>query len=154
MVCNADEGEPGCFQDRVVLDHDPHAVIEGMIIAGLATGAEVGFIYLRYEYPHALAVLTQAIEEARSEGILSSRVLNSDVSFEIHIRRGGGAYICGEETGLIESLDLHLLLEGVPDGLLLVGCHAKHAPVHQGTEHGHVDGGVERLNVLLGARLG
>ena len=105
VVCNADEGEPGCFQDRTILDHDPHALIEGMVIAGLATGATQGFIYLRYEYPYARDVLTLAIEEAEGAGILGDRVLNSDASFRIHLRRGGGAYICGEETSLLNSLE-------------------------------------------------
>jgi len=105
IVCNADEGEPGCFQDRVVLEHDPHALLEGMAIAGLTTGAHRGFIYLRYEYPHALEVLTQAISEAEAAGILGDSVLNSDFAFHVHVRRGGGAYICGEETSLLNSLE-------------------------------------------------
>jgi len=105
IVCNADEGEPGCFQDRVILDHDPHALIEGMTIAGLAADAQRGFIYLRYEYPLAMEVLSQAIEEAEEAGILGERVLGSNNTFSIHIRRGGGAYICGEETSLLNSLE-------------------------------------------------
>jgi NADH-quinone oxidoreductase subunit F len=105
VVCNADEGEPGCFQDRVLLDHDPHALIEGMVIAGLATGATQGFIYLRYEYPYAHSVILKAIEEAQQAGILGDSVLGSGVSFQIHLRRGGGAYICGEETSLLNSLE-------------------------------------------------
>jgi len=105
VVCNADEGEPGCFQDRVLLEHDPHALIEGMVIAGFATGAERGFIYLRYEYPRALKVLEQAVQEAETAGILGDSVSGSGHTFRIHIRRGGGAYICGEETSLLNSLE-------------------------------------------------
>lgn len=95
IVCNADEGEPGCFKDRVLMDHDPHAVLEGMAIAGHAAGAARSFIYLRYEYPHTQAILEGAIEEARE--------LLGD--FEIYVRRGAGAYICGEETSLLNSLE-------------------------------------------------
>ncbi|HCK09458.1 MAG: hypothetical protein CME21_14790 [Gemmatimonadetes bacterium] len=105
VVCNADEGEPGCFQDRVILDHDPHALIEGMVIAGIATGAERGFIYLRYEYPNAQLVLGKAISEAGEAGILGNNILGSGHRFEIHVRRGAGAYICGEETSLLNSLE-------------------------------------------------
>ena len=95
IVCNADEGEPGCFKDRVLMDHDPHAVLEGMAIAGHAAGARRGFLYLRYEYPHTEAILAAAISEAREE-------LGE---FQIHVRRGAGAYICGEETSLLNSLE-------------------------------------------------
>ncbi|MAF64605.1 MAG: hypothetical protein CMJ84_02945 [Planctomycetes bacterium] len=95
IVCNADEGEPGCFKDRVLLDHDPHAVLEGMAVAAEVTGATRGFVYLRYEYPHTQAVLERAIEEARGE-------LGE---FELNVRRGAGAYICGEETSLLNSLE-------------------------------------------------
>ncbi len=95
LVCNADEGEPGCFKDRVLLDHDPHAILEGMAIAGLATGATRGFIYLRYEYPQTQAILERALEEAEEH-------LDG---FEFCVRRGAGAYICGEETSLLNSLE-------------------------------------------------
>jgi len=105
IVCNADEGEPGCFKDRVLMDHDPHALIEGMVLAGFATGAELGFVYLRYEYPHTEEILEDAIAEARAAGLVGDRVLGSDFSFELLIRRGAGAYICGEETSLLESLE-------------------------------------------------
>ena len=105
IVCNADEGEPGCFKDRVLMDYDPHAVIEGMILAGYATGAAVGFIYLRYEYPETEVVFERALTEARDAGLLGERVLNSDFSFELYVRRGAGAYICGEETSLLNSLE-------------------------------------------------
>ena len=105
IVCNADEGEPGCFQDRVILDHDPHAVIEGMTIAGIVTGAERGFIYLRYEYPRAFETLQRAIGEAEEAGILGEHAGGSEHAFRIYVRRGGGAYICGEETSLLNSLE-------------------------------------------------
>ena len=105
IVCNADEGEPGCFKDRALLDHDPHAVIEGMLLAALATGAERGFIYLRYEYPATWKRLQQALQEARAEQLLGARILDSDFEFDIFLRRGAGAYICGEEGSLLNSLE-------------------------------------------------
>jgi NADH-quinone oxidoreductase subunit F len=111
IVCNADEGEPGCFKDRALLDYDPHALIEGMLIAAWATGATRGFIYLRYEYPHTQAILERAIGEARCAGVLGKRVLGkrvfggTDGEFELWVRRGAGAYICGEETSLLNSLE-------------------------------------------------
>jgi len=105
IVCNADEGEPGCFKDRALMDHDPHAVLEGMAIAAWATGATRGFIYLRYEYPHTQAILEHAITEARAAGLLGGRILDRDFEFEVHVRRGAGAYICGEETSLLNSLE-------------------------------------------------
>ena len=96
VICNADEGEPGCFKDRAILDYDPHAVIEGMAIAAHATGATKGIIYLRYEYPGIFQVVERAISE--------SAELIGD-SFTVHLRRGGGAYICGEEGSLLNSLE-------------------------------------------------
>lgn len=97
IVCNADEGEPGCFKDRALMDHDPHALVEGMAIAAIATGATRGFIYLRYEYPETQIVLERAIAQARDEGLLEG--------FELCVRRGAGAYVCGEETSLLNSLE-------------------------------------------------
>ncbi|MAE75570.1 MAG: hypothetical protein CMJ85_01720 [Planctomycetes bacterium] len=105
IVCNADEGEPGCFKDRVLLDHDPHAVLEGMALAAYATGATQGFVYLRYEYPQTMPILEAAIAEAEAVGLLGERILGSDFSFRIHVRRGAGAYICGEEGSLLNSLE-------------------------------------------------
>ena len=105
IVCNADEGEPGCFKDRALMDHDPHAVLEGMILAGFVTGAPRGFIYLRYEYPDAQGILEEAIREAEYAGFLGDGILGTDFSFRIYVRRGGGAYICGEETSLLNSLE-------------------------------------------------
>lgn len=105
IVCNADEGEPGCFKDRVLMDYDPHAIIEGMILAGFATGATRGFIYLRYEYPDTMRVLERAIEEAKANGLLGKNIKGTQCSFELYVRRGAGAYICGEETSLLNSLE-------------------------------------------------
>ena len=105
IVCNADEGEPGCFKDRAVLDYDPHAVIEGMLIAAYATGAVQGFIYLRYEYPQIFDRLQRAIEEAENAGWLGDGIGGRDFSFRLWLRRGAGAYICGEEGSLLNSLE-------------------------------------------------
>ena len=105
IVCNADEGEPGCFKDRALLEHDPFAVIEGMVIAALATGAESGFIYLRYEYPELESELINAIRAATESGYCGADILGSGQTFDIHVRRGAGAYICGEETALLNSLE-------------------------------------------------
>jgi len=105
IVCNADEGEPGCFKDRCLMDYDPHAIVEGMVLAAYATGAIRGFIYLRYEYPETERVLNQALAEARAAGLLGSSILGSDFEFDLYVRRGAGAYICGEETSLLNSLE-------------------------------------------------
>ena len=105
IVCNADEGEPGCFKDRAILDYDPHAIIEGMTLAAYATGAERGFIYLRYEYPETFDILARAIAEAEEVGFVGDGILGTDSNFQIHIRRGAGAYICGEEGSLLNSLE-------------------------------------------------
>lgn len=105
IVCNADEGEPGCFKDRLLMEHDPHALLEGMLIGALATGAEKAIIYLRYEYPTILKILTEAIAEAKAAGLMGQNILGSDFSMEIVIRRGAGAYICGEEGSLLNSLE-------------------------------------------------
>lgn len=105
VVCNADEGEPGTFKDRLVLERDPHLLFEGMAIAGFAIGAETGFIYIRGEYTLAWERLGQALNEAYEHGILGDRVFGSRRKFHIKLRRGAGSYICGEETALIESLE-------------------------------------------------
>ena len=105
IVCNADEGEPGCFKDRVILDYAPHAVIEGMTLAAYATGATRGFIYLRYEYPETLKILERALSEAAASGLLGDSILGEDFDFHIYIRRGAGAYVCGEEGSLLNSLE-------------------------------------------------
>jgi formate dehydrogenase iron-sulfur subunit len=105
IVCNADEGDSGTYSDRMLMEGDPLALIEGMTIAGIATGATQGYIYLRSEYPHAEATLTDAIALARERGYLGERVLGTPHRFDVEVRRGAGAYICGEETALLESLE-------------------------------------------------
>lgn len=105
IVCNADEGDSGTFADRMIMEGDPFCLIEGMAIAGLATGATHGFVYLRSEYPDAIAVMRRAVELARAAGLLGARVLGSDHAFDMEIRVGAGAYVCGEETSLLNSLE-------------------------------------------------
>lgn len=105
VVCNADEGDPGAFMNRRVLEGDPHAVIEGMIIGGYAIGANQGYIYCRAEYPVAVATLNIAIQQARSMGLLGKNILNSGFDFDLEVRMGAGAFVCGEETALIGSIE-------------------------------------------------
>lgn len=105
VVCNADEGEPGCFKDRAIMDYDPHAVLEGMAIAAYATGATRGFIYLRYEYPETLGILEMALAEAQAADLIGPAILGSGFDFDVYIRRGAGAYVCGEEGSLLNSLE-------------------------------------------------
>jgi formate dehydrogenase iron-sulfur subunit len=105
VVCNADEGDSGNFADRMVMEDDPFCLIEGMTIAGIATGATYGYIYLRSEYPDAFRTLNEAIERARAAGMLGSDVAGSGHAFDMEVRLGAGAYICGEETSLLESLE-------------------------------------------------
>lgn len=105
VVCNADESEPGTFKDRVVMEGDPFAVIEAMTICGFASGAERGFIYIRGEYPEAERAIGHAIAQALAAGLLGANIARSGVAFDIEIRRGGGAYICGEETALFNSIE-------------------------------------------------
>ena len=105
IVCNADEGDSGTFADRMIMEGDPFVLIEGMTIAGIATGATRGFIYIRSEYPHAVAAMRRAIEIARQANLLGPAVLGSPNAFDMEVRVGAGAYVCGEETSLLESLD-------------------------------------------------
>ncbi len=105
IVCNADEGDSGTFADRMILEGDPFLLIEGMIIAGIATGATKGFIYIRSEYPHGIATTRDAIEIARKAGYLGASVHGSGHAFDLEVRAGAGAYVCGEETSLLESLE-------------------------------------------------
>lgn len=105
VVCNADESEPGTFKDRVLLEEDPHRTLEGLAIAARAIGAEKGYIYIRGEYPRAYRVMTQAVEAARQAGYLGENVLGSGFKFDVELRLGAGAYICGEETALFESIE-------------------------------------------------
>jgi formate dehydrogenase iron-sulfur subunit len=105
VVCNADEGDSGTFSDRMIMEGDPFVLIEGMTIAGLAAPATQGYIYLRSEYPHAYRVLNLAIDKAYEAGYLGENILGSGKTFHLEMRRGAGAYICGEETALLESLE-------------------------------------------------
>jgi formate dehydrogenase iron-sulfur subunit len=105
IVCNADEGDSGTFSDRMVMEGDPYLLIEGMTIAGLAVGADRGYIYLRVEYPHAHAALNEAIQAAYAAGYLGRDILGSGRAFDLEVRLGAGAYVCGEETALLESLE-------------------------------------------------
>jgi len=105
IVCNADEGDPGAFMDRSIIESDPHAIIEGMVIGARAIGAGKGFAYVRYEYPLALERLEKALEQAREYGLLGTDILGSGFDFDISIHRGAGAFVCGEETSLIRSLE-------------------------------------------------
>jgi NADH-quinone oxidoreductase subunit F len=105
LICNADESEPGTFKDRVLMEHDPFSLIEAMTIAGFATGCETGYLYLRGEYPLAQARIENALQRCRDRGFLGDNILGDGVRFEIELRRGAGAYICGEETALMNSLE-------------------------------------------------
>ena len=104
VICNADEGDPGAFMDRSTLEGDPHSLIEGMIIAGYAIGAQAGYIYCRAEYPLAIRRLEIALDEARELNLLGDHILGSDFSFDIFIKEGAGAFVCGEETALMASI--------------------------------------------------
>lgn len=105
VVCNADEGDSGTFSDRMIMEDDPFTLIEGMIITGLAVGAEQGYVYTRSEYPHAIATMRKAITLAEAAGYLGINILNSGKTFHLEVRKAGGAYVCGEETALLESLE-------------------------------------------------
>ena len=105
IICNADEGDPGAFMDRAILEGDPHLVIEGMLIAGYAIGAEKGYVYVRAEYPIAVEHLKIALQKVREYGILGKNILGTDFSFDIEIKQGAGAFVCGEETALIASVE-------------------------------------------------
>ena len=105
VICNADESEPGTFKDRLVLEGDPHAIIEAMMIGAYAVGANEGFVYIRGEYRLAIHRMQKAIEQAEAYGLLGENIFGTDFSFKLHIHAGAGAYICGEETALIESIE-------------------------------------------------
>jgi len=105
VICNADEGDPGAFMDRAILEGDPHAVLEGMAIAAFAVGAEKGYIYVRAEYPLAIQRLKRAISQAREYGLLGDDIFESGFSFDVELRMGAGAFVCGEETALIASIE-------------------------------------------------
>jgi NADH:ubiquinone oxidoreductase subunit F (NADH-binding) len=105
VICNGDEGDPGAYMDRSVLEGDPHSIIEGMAIAGYAIGARTGYVYIRAEYPIAIERMTRAIEQAKRFGFLGNGILGSSFSFDLEIRLGAGAFVCGEETALIASIE-------------------------------------------------
>jgi formate dehydrogenase iron-sulfur subunit len=105
IVCNADEGDSGTFADRMIIEGDPFTLIEGMVIAGLGTGATKGFVYIRSEYPDAISIMEQAVSVARDQGLLGASVLGSGKAFDLEVRVGAGAYVCGEETSLLNSLE-------------------------------------------------
>ncbi len=105
LICNADEGDPGAFMDRSILEGDPHRVIEGLAVAAYAAGAEHGYIYCRAEYPLAIERLNKAIEDARNEGLLGENIMDSGFNFDVTIKKGAGAFVCGEETALIASIE-------------------------------------------------
>ena len=105
VVCNADESEPGTFKDRVLMEHRPHLLLEGIALAAYAVGADKAYIFIRGEYPKATAILAEAIEDAEAQGLLGDGIMGGDFSLDIEIRRGAGAYICGEETALFEAIE-------------------------------------------------
>jgi len=105
VLCNADEGEPGTFKDRIIMERDPHLLLEGMLIAGYIIGSNQGYIYLRGEYTESIQRITKAIEDARELGYLGDNIFDSDYSFDIDLKLGAGSYLCGEELTLIESLE-------------------------------------------------
>src|SRR4030043_782349 len=105
VICNADEGDPGAFMDRSILEADPNAVIEGLTIAGYAIGASEGYIYVRAEYPLAVQRFRVALEQAKERGFLGKNILGSGFDFSIHVKEGAGAFVCGEETALIASIE-------------------------------------------------
>ena len=107
LICNADEGDPGAFMDRSVLEGDPHSVLEGMLIAAHAIGSTAGIIYCRAEYPLALQRLDIALRQARDYGLLGDDILGSGMDFDITIKEGAGAFVCGEETALMASIEGH-----------------------------------------------
>jgi len=105
LVCNADESEPGTFKDRLLIENDPHAILEGMILAGFATQASGAFFYIRGEMPQGYRIFQRAVDQAYERGFLGKNILGSGFSFEVYVSRGAGAYICGEETALMNSLE-------------------------------------------------
>ena len=140
IVCNADEGEPGCFKDRVLLDYDPHAVIEGMLLAGYATGASRGFIYLRYEYPHTQAILEGALAEARADGLLGARIRGTGFFLRaLRAARRGGLYLRRGDVAPEQ-----------PRGQASVPAQPAAVP-RDARVRGQADGGQQRRDALLGA---
>lgn len=126
FVCNADEGEPGTFKDKVLLDQDPHKLIEGTIIGAYATSCSKGYIYIRGEYPESAKIIDKAVREAEAKGFLGDNILGSAFSFNIHVLKGAGAYICGEETALFRSIEGQRGIPGIkPPYPTVSGLHKK-----------------------------
>jgi NADH:ubiquinone oxidoreductase subunit F (NADH-binding) len=105
IICNADEGDPGAYMDRATIEGDPHSIVEAMIIGGYAIGAHQGIVYARAEYPLAVERVEKAIAQAREYGLLGDNILGSGFNFDIEVRLGAGAFVCGEETALIASIE-------------------------------------------------
>jgi len=105
VIANGDEGDPGSYVDRVLMEHDPHAILEGMALCGFAIGAEQGVVFVRWEYPRAYEVMCEAVEEARQAGLLGRKILGQDMEFDVTVMRGQGGYVCGEETALINAIE-------------------------------------------------
>ena len=122
VICNADEGDPGAYMDRTIIESNPHQIIEGMAVCALAIGADKGYVYIRAEYPLAVQIITRAIDQAREKGLLGQDILGSGAGFDIEVFQGSGAFVCGEETALIRSIEGY---RGMPR-------HRPPFPVHQG----------------------
>jgi NADH-quinone oxidoreductase subunit F len=105
VICNGDEGDPGAFMDRSILESNPHQVIEGMLLCGYAVGATTGYFYIRAEYPQAVRCIEKALQQAREKGLLGTSILGSEFSFEIEVFQGSGAFVCGEGTALVSSME-------------------------------------------------
>ena len=105
VICNADEGDPGAFMDRSLLEGDPHAILEGMAIGAYAMGADEGYIYCRAEYPLAIKRLLKSITDAEEAGLLGENILGTGFNFTLHVKEGAGAFVCGEETALMNSIE-------------------------------------------------
>ncbi len=139
VICNADEGDPGAYMDRTIIESNPHQLIEGMTICALAVGAEKGIVYVRAEYPLAVKIISRALDQARAAGLIGQGILGTDATFEIEIFQGSGAFVCGEETALIRSIEGY---RGMPR-------HRPPFPVHQGlNDHPTVINNVKTLATI------
>ena len=139
IVCNADEGDSGTFSDRMLMEGDPFTLIEGMAIAGVATKAEKGFVYIRSEYPHAFRQFSHAIEIAREKNLIGRKILGSEWNFDLEARLGAGAYICGEETSLLDDIDT---------GLTMGQWHHVVATFNNGTTQHYIDGHKDPVTIV------
>ena len=131
LICNADESEPGTFKDRYIIHQDPHQLIEGMIISCFAVNAKLAYLYIRGEFPEGARILERALAEARYRGFLGKNILGSGFDCEIYVHRGAGAYICGEETGLIESLEGKRAYPRIKTALFSRGARIVPVPDHR-----------------------